>query len=711
MSIFEKGRYKIFNQSQHPYKHTLTDLGYVNPVLPNITTLEDALNTLTAAIWPNYKATVATPANLPALGTINDYYVVTDDGDGKSAGYVWQKIDNVEQWVKRYDWDWSSDNLLASAINSVAPYYVHKWGTQDRDESANLFAGDLAGQRIYGGVNANEHLILYANAGDAVGNTGYVQFGDSVRPLTDSNFTLGTNLYRFSTTYTDDLYTGTLRATSGSITDTSGAISFDNENLSTTGSIGGTTVTGSTSGTFGTTLTVATGSITDTSGAISFGDENLSTTGTLASGTHTIGTLILAAASITDTSGSISFGDENLSTTGTLGAGISTLEKVIVNDISIDVKKIWITTVDTDLELQANGIGKIKLLSDATSLGIDATGTVNVTGQLNADNIRIDDNTISSTDVDGNIALNPNGNGIIQSYSSIKPDTDSTYDFGDLTHRYNDLFIDGNIKDGTLTFTLPDLMSLRSTVYRDLARTIPAQAGDTLFYDIANNIWLANHPDTEITHSELSGLTTTDAGHTQFAMLAGRVGGQIVQGGAAASEHLVLESTAHATKGLVKTKDTFVPFTDASYSGGWLGTDLGGSSNYFRNVYTKGVFKGFRLESYTYATLPASSATSIGRATWVTDRSAIYVDSGTTQVKVGNARHIEDLAFNGTDLIKNVDVSANIQDARNCQIQLLDNTNDFERIYCSLKATSASNVRITTNIPLDAGSYRLLVFE
>ena len=89
MSIFEKGRYKIFNQSQHPYKHTLTDLGYVNPVLPNITTLEDALNTLTAAIWPNYKATVATPANLPALGTINDYYVVTDDGDGKSAGYVW----------------------------------------------------------------------------------------------------------------------------------------------------------------------------------------------------------------------------------------------------------------------------------------------------------------------------------------------------------------------------------------------------------------------------------------------------------------------------------------------------------------------------------------------------------------------------------------------------------------------------------------------
>ena len=35
-------------------------------------------------------------------------------------------------------------------------------------------------------------------------------------------------------------------------------------------------------------MTVASGSITDTSGAISFGDENISTTGTLAAGATTI---------------------------------------------------------------------------------------------------------------------------------------------------------------------------------------------------------------------------------------------------------------------------------------------------------------------------------------------------------------------------------------------------------------------------------------
>ena len=89
-------------------------------------------------------------------------------------------------------------------------------------------------------------------------------------------------------------------------------------------------------------LTLADGSITDSSGSISFGNENLSTTGTLASGNltvtgtgsfsstisavtgSTIGNLTLADGSITDSSGTISFGNENLSTTGTLGCGVLT---------------------------------------------------------------------------------------------------------------------------------------------------------------------------------------------------------------------------------------------------------------------------------------------------------------------------------------------------------------------------------------------------
>ena len=84
-------------------------------------------------------------------------------------------------------------------------------------------------------------------------------------------------------------------------------------------------------------LSLANGSITDSSGSISFGDENLSTTGTLSCGAltaatgSTIGNLTLANGSITDSSGAISFGDENLSTTGTLTVdGLSTLGSVTV---------------------------------------------------------------------------------------------------------------------------------------------------------------------------------------------------------------------------------------------------------------------------------------------------------------------------------------------------------------------------------------------
>ena len=75
------------------------------------------------------------------------------------------------------------------------------------------------------------------------------------------------------------------------------------------------------------------------------------------------------------------------------------------------------------------------------------------------------------------------------------------------------------------------------------------------------------------------------------------------------------------------------------------------------------------------------------------------------------AAYESDLTFNGSDLTKDVDVSGGIVDARKAQIQLLDNANSYERIYCKLLATSASNVRVQTNVALPAGTYRLLVFE
>ena len=80
---------------------------------------------------------------------------------------------------------------------------------------------------------------------------------------------------------------GNLTFANGSITDSSGAISFGNENLTTTG----------TSIAINSTLTVANGSITDSTGAFTFVNENLTTTGNLqVDGTSTFDSLSVGGA-------------------------------------------------------------------------------------------------------------------------------------------------------------------------------------------------------------------------------------------------------------------------------------------------------------------------------------------------------------------------------------------------------------------------------
>jgi len=66
------------------------------------------------------------------------------------------------------------------------------------------------------------------------------------------------------------------------------------------------------------TMTIDGGSITDSTGDITFGNENLSTTGLGTFGNLDVDTLNFNGNVITDSTGTISFGDENLTTTGTL---------------------------------------------------------------------------------------------------------------------------------------------------------------------------------------------------------------------------------------------------------------------------------------------------------------------------------------------------------------------------------------------------------
>jgi len=62
--------------------------------------------------------------------------------------------------------------------------------------------------------------------------------------------------------------------------------------------------------------------------------------------------------------------------------------------------------------------------------------------------------------------------------------------------------------------------------------------------------------EANISHSALAGLANDD--HTQYALLAGRAGGQALVGGSAASESLTLESTSNVTKGTITVLDPLI---------------------------------------------------------------------------------------------------------------------------------------------------------
>jgi hypothetical protein len=632
MSVFEHQRHRIFNPAQHPLVHDIGALGYANGALPGVSLLVDAVDYIVSHLFPKYIGTYADMAALLAAvpaPAANDYAVISDDGDGKSAGYVYLSLDGTAAWMKRYDVDWSVEGILAETVNRTAYMYVQKYGMTDKDASGSAIVGTFAGQQIYGGDATNQNLTLNANAADT---TGFIQTTNTLRPTASGTLDLGTAALKWKDAYlSGTVNVGTLALAAGSVSDSSGTISFGATNLTTTGEVKAATAKFSSSlevGPFaGNALVLAAGSITDESGAISFNNENLSTTGTLASGALTVSAdMVISAGSITSVSGAISFSDENLSTTGTLNVGAVTSTQLNADNLRLDGNTLSATNVGGGIVLVGNGAGVVDVQSAMTTIGQTVTGTLSVTGQLNADNLRLDGNVLSTTNANGDLTVTPNGSGTVVFSSIIKPGADNTIALGTAAARWSNLVMGGSIGDGTNTITIANLLTFRAVGAPNV--------GDALFWD--GSKWVASAPDTEITHSTVSGLTTGDAGHTQFVMLAGRAGGQTVQGGTASGEHLLLESTAHVTKGFIKAKDTLVPNTDASFSATWSGTDLGGTANYWRHLYSKGEHKGLRLENFTAATLPAASASAVGRLVYTTDTKKIYVDiGGTFQIASG----------------------------------------------------------------------------
>jgi hypothetical protein len=123
--------------------------------------------------------------------------------------------------------------------------------------------------------------------------------------------------------------------------------------------------------------------------------------------------------------------------------------------------------------------------------------------------------------------------------------------------------------------------------------------GGSLF--VGGNLNITGTLSATIGHSSLTGLTTGDD-HTQYTLLSGRSGGQVIIGGTGASNSLTLRSTSNATKGSILIDE--VTASTSTTTGALVvsgGVGIGGSL-YAGNIYSNGVLVGSGGSSYTAGT-------------------------------------------------------------------------------------------------------------
>lgn len=692
--IFNHSRFQIWNKGQHPFIHNTSELLFNNPALPGVKEVEGALNFIIAVLYPNTKPAVLTRDELfdlnPSENAINDYRVVIDDGDGKSAGYRFYKKEgyNLAGWHKVNDFDWGAGAVLSAWENRTQDLFVLKGGYDDIDENGDKLTGDFAGQRIYGGSSANTNLTLSANSGDGAGaQTGFVQFTDNVRPYAASALEFGNALKPWLKGWFTSAQIASTTITSSSpttdqISTSKANLSFGSNNLISSGSLNAKSVTATTEASF-----LASGSKIGTmqifNDSISTVSNSLGLPSYILTNTVNAATLEIAALHIDDTQmvrqgdGFEIYAEGPLSLTGEGGIGLNgsvSFSSMFGNSISTG-------TISASSSLSAGNISVSgsSIQSSAAEISF-GSNNLTTTGILKSPQV---------TTASGNLSLNPVGS---VSTKTTFPAISATYDLGSATNLWRTAYISTSIVSGANTFTITDLMKLRDA-------STGAVNGASLFYDAAQGKWLPSIPDTEISHASISGLTTGDAGHTQFVMLAGRSGGQSIIGGTAASNELTLESTSSATKGFVKSKDSFLPFTDAA-------KDLGSASLRWKDVYTSGEMKGMRIESV--AALPANSGNNVARLAYLTTDSNVYLDTGTSWKQIGGGRFWQDVTWSAADVAAGFkDTTVTGIDARLAVWQFKDVANNYEVIYAGIQATSATNVRVYAN-GLAAGTYRII---
>jgi len=163
------------------------------------------------------------------------------------------------------------------------------------------------------------------------------------------------------------------------------------------------TISAATGSTIGN-LTLANGSITDSSGAISFGNENLSTSGTLGAGAITGTSFVIGSANINEAEleiidgGTITTSELNIldGDTSATSTTVADADRVVMNDNGTMVQ-VAVTDLSAYFDDEITAMPNLASVGTLTALQVD--------------NININGNTIISSDTNGHINLTPNGSG------------------------------------------------------------------------------------------------------------------------------------------------------------------------------------------------------------------------------------------------------------------------------------------------------------
>jgi cytoskeletal protein CcmA (bactofilin family) len=165
---------------------------------------------------------------------------------GDSGTYIHQSADGVLDLVADTEIEINATTIDVNGALDVSGTITGA-GVLSIDDTTDTTSGTSGSIHTDGGLGVAKALWV-ATTSRFVGVTTH---GDDVVSDTDSTDDLGTTGVRWANLWVDDVVAtttvkpGTLVLAAGSITDTSGAIDFGNENLVTTGTLGSGAITGS----------------------------------------------------------------------------------------------------------------------------------------------------------------------------------------------------------------------------------------------------------------------------------------------------------------------------------------------------------------------------------------------------------------------------------------------------------------------------------